>query len=168
MEELIDAIVHEYLVYIAPLEYLIEKVGESRKAGIILSASDMEGLVEESSASTFNIFPLHSLLSSVKNTDMSKSDSPSLQFVNHVINENVLVMLKENMAKAASRLIRNCSAGNGSLEDIDAAVKHASHAICLELVRIKELNRGFLPHPDLKELWDKFSCQVEFATLNLN
>jgi len=167
VEELIDAIVHEYLVYIEPLVYLIEKAEDSVESGAELSKSDMEDLYEEASSSSFNIFPLHALLSSVKKSDMGKSDTPSSRFVHQVINENVLVLLKDNMAKAAARLIKECSSGNGSRKDISAAVKRASHAVCIELKRIKDLNRGFLPDADLKELWDRFSCGDAFAELDL-
>lgn len=161
MEELIDAIVQEYLVHIEPLAYLIEKVAEAGKAGMLLSAPDMEDLVEEASAAAFAIVPLHALLSSLRNTHLGNSDPPSFQFVRRVINENVLVLLRDNMARAVSRLIRDC--GNGSARDIDTAVKRASQTICVELARIKDLNRGFLPHPDLKELWDRFSCQELYS-----
>jgi len=168
VEELIDAIVHEYLVYIEPLVYLIEKVEESAKSGVELSKSDIEDLYEEASSSAYNIFPLRALLSSVKNTDMGKSDTPGLQFIHRVINENVLGILKDNMAKAAARLMKECSAGNGSPFKIAEAVKLASHAVCIELTRIKDLNSGFLPDADLKELWDRFSCGNEFAQLDLD
>ena len=77
------------------------------------------------------------------------------------------VMLFARTSKAAARLIKECSSGNGSRKDISAAVKRASHAVCIELKRIKDLNRGFLPDADLKELWDRFSCGDAFAELDL-
>ncbi len=167
MKELIKAIAMAYVEYTAPLVYLIEKITESSLAGNRILPEQLEEFVDESSASTFTIFPQHALLSSVRDSDMGTSDPPSLQFVHHVIDENVLVLLRDNMARAVSRLIRNYENSGGDQQVIDAAVNRASRAICIELSRIRKLNRGLLPHPDLKELWDRYSCRDESAVLDL-
>jgi hypothetical protein len=168
MKGLIKAIAMAYVEYTAPLVYLIEKVTESNQKGATLSPQQMDDCVEEATAVTYTIIPLHALLSSIRNTEMGTSDPPSLQFVHSVINENVLVQLRNNMAQAVSRLIRDYNDAAGSPQAVDTSLSRASHAICTELSRIKRLNRGFLPHPDLKELWERFSCRDQFATLNLN
>ena len=167
VKEFIEAVTMAYVEYTAPLVNLIEKITESSLRDNRLLPGQLEDYLTEASASTFTIFPLHALLSSFRDTDMGTSDPPSLQFVHHVINENVLIHLRDNIALAASRLMRDYENSGGNQQDIDAAVNRASQAICIELSRIKDLNRGFMPHPDLKELWDRFSCQDDFAAPDL-
>ncbi len=168
MKGLIKAIAMAYVEYTAPLVYLIEKVTESSLIGATLSPQQLEDFVEEATATTCTIIPLHALLTSIRNTEMGTSDPPSLQFVHSVINENVLVQLRNNMAQAVSRLMRDYNDAAGSPQSIDTSLSRASHAICTELSRVKRLNRGFLPHPDLKELWERFSCRDDFAMPNPN
>jgi hypothetical protein len=167
MEDFIEAVAQAYIEYSAPLVYLIEKITESSLTGSRLLPGQLEDYVDEASGSPFTIVPLHALLSSVKDADMGTSDPPSPQFVHRVINENVLVLLRDNMARAVSRLIRDYAHSGGAAQDIDAAVERASHAICIELSHLKDLNRGLLPHPDLKELWNWFSCTDDFAATDL-
>ena len=167
MDELIDAVAQAYIDYTAPLVYLIEKVTESRQKDTTLSTQKLEDFVEEATATTCTIIPLHALLSSVKNSDMGKAGEPGTRFIMEVISENLLVLLRDNMARAISRLMRDYNDAAGSPQAIDTSLSRASLAICTELSRIKRLNRGVLPHPDLKELWERFSCRDELATLNL-
>ena len=152
-----------YVEYTAPLAYLIEKISESTQTGKRLLPSQLEDYVAEASSASFTIIPLHVLLSSISNTYLGTFDPPSLQFVHRVINENVLVLLRDDMTRAVSRLIRDY--GSGSPQEIEVAVKRASRTICLELSRIRELNRGSLPHPDLKELWERFSCKEVYVSV---
>lgn len=168
MNELIDAVAQAYIDYTSPLVYLIEKVTESRQKGTILSLRQLEDFVEEATATTCTIIPLHALLSSVKDSDTGKAGDPTTRFIMEVIRENVLVMLRDNMTQAVSRLMRDYNDAAGSPQAIDTSLSRASHAICTELSRIKRLNRGFLPHPDLKELWERFSCRDDFAIPDLN
>ena len=167
MEELIEAIAQTYMEYTAPLIYLMEKVTESRQKGNTLSPAQLEDFVEEATSSTFNIFPLGTLLSSLKGIDMGKTGNPSSRFINQVINETALTLLRDNMARSTARLIKDYTTAISSGEDIDKALKRASHAICIELSRIKDLSSGILPHPDLRELWERFSCKDDFAALDL-
>jgi len=167
VEELIEAIAQTYIEYTAPLIYLMEKVTESRQKGNHLSPAQLDDFVEEATSSTFNIFSLRTLLSSLKDTDMGKAGNSSSRFINQFIKEPALTLLRDNMARSTASLIKDYAAAIGSGKDIDKALKRASHAICIELSRIKDLNRGILPHPDLEDLWERFSCKDDFAALDL-
>lgn len=167
MEELIDTIVHEYIGYIAPLAHLIERITKSGQNGKQLTLQQLEDIVEEATSSTFNILPLHTLLSSLKDTDIAVFGPSSSRLIHRIITQNTLPQLRDNMARAVSRLINDYLEETESTEHINNALKAASNSICIELSRMKDLNSGSLPHPDLKVLWETFSCAEGFAELDL-
>jgi dGTP triphosphohydrolase len=167
MEELLETIVHEYLGYIAPLAHLIEKITKSGQDGKQLNIQQLEDIVEEATSSTFNILPLHTLLSSLKDADIGDFGPSSSRLIHRIISQHTLPQLRDNMARSVTRLINDYLKKTESTEHINNALKAASNSICIELSHMKDLNSGFLPHPDLKVLWETFSCAEEFAELDL-
>lgn len=167
MEELLEAIAHTYLEYISPLMFLMEKISESRRLGNTLSTSQLENFVEEATTSTYTIIPLRALLSSLGSIDQGMIGNLSSRFISRIVHENVLVSLQNNMTTATTRLIKDHENASNRNKDMDRALERASRAICLELSRIRDLNGGFLPHPELKDLWENLSCTDRIQAVDL-
>jgi hypothetical protein len=78
--------------------------------------------------------------------------------------ENVSIDLKTlevlwtNIDAAQNLLRDSLGDANKSETQKQQAIEAASATVCVELSRIRRLNRGVLPHPDLQKIAASFGC----------
>lgn len=75
-----------------------------------------------------------------------------------VIDEDILTLMNGNIKKAVERLGRALIDQTKSNKEKDTEVEIASASICVELMRIRKLNKGTLPEEGLEKLWQSFGC----------
>jgi len=74
------------------------------------------------------------------------------------IDFETLQVIWGNIDEAEDRLKKALKDPANSNQEKDKEVKIAAATICAELRRIKSLNQGVLPHPELEQLWKSFDC----------
>lgn len=167
-EELIEAVVQEYVGRLAPLAHLIGSVAEISQSGRGVPQEKMRDILDEVSSSGYAIFPVHSLLSSLKPMEAGALASPGMKFLQEIVSQDVIPSMHRHVAQAIEDIIREFSGSPGNREAREKSLVNASSVICMELSRLKQLHRGTLPHQDLIDLWEAFYCDEGFAIIDMD
>lgn len=167
-EKLIQAVAQEYVDRLAPLAHLVGTVAKTVESGRDVSQAEIRDILDEAGNPNCTVFPVHCLISSLKPYDAGAITPPDMKFFHQLVSGDVIPSMHRSVARAVEGIVSGFAAFPASQGARRQALKNASETICMELSRLKQLCQGTLPHPDLANLWESFSCDESFPIIHLD